>query len=150
MKTCYKCCKELNESNARKSILLKGGVKSGLCRECDKIRVKAYNKTLLGIKASQRRNQKRRKQARLKADAIKISKGCVDCPVGTVWHPVALQFDHIDPSQKLFTIATFINRSWPIVLREIEKCVVRCANHHAIKHFYQTKKGFKSHEETLL
>jgi hypothetical protein len=144
MKVCYKCGKELNENNARKSILLKHGVKSGLCRECDKIRVKVYNKTLLGRKASQRRNQRRREQARIKVDAIKISKGCIDCPVGTVWHPAALQFDHIDPSQKEFTIANAVNCSWSTVLKEIEKCVVRCANHHAIKHFYQVERGFKS------
>lgn len=62
---------------------------------------------------------------------IKLKSGCVDC--GYNKHPSALHFDHIQ-NNKEFTISH--NRYLDIekILKEIEKCEVRCANCHAIKH----------------
>ena len=77
--------------------------------------------------------QRKYAEFRIKIDTIKLAKGCVDCPLGTVWHPAALEFDHVYPSQKSFKIAASASRKWENVLEEIKKCVVRCANHHVIK-----------------
>lgn len=51
---------------------------------------------------------------------------CVDC--GFHGHPAALDFDHIDPETKVFTIGTELGRSWPELLKEARRCEVRCAN----------------------
>ncbi len=60
----------------------------------------------------------------------KIEHGCVDC--GFNRHPSALQIDHI--GEKTADIS-LLRSSVKRILAEIElgKCVVRCANCHAIK-----------------
>jgi hypothetical protein len=64
-------------------------------------------------------------------DEIKVSRGCYDCGYKT--HPAALQFDHINAGGKSFKIAAGMMRNWERILEEISKCVVRCANCHAVK-----------------
>lgn len=46
-----------------------------------------------------------------------------------------LEFDHIDPTTKSFSIAGAITstRSWGKILIEIDKCQILCANCHKIK-----------------
>ena len=54
------------------------------------------------------------------------SHGCVDCGETD---PLVLEFDH--RGDKAFNIGSVLNeRRWEAVLREIEKCDVRCANCH--------------------
>jgi transcription elongation factor Elf1 len=56
---------------------------------------------------------------------------CVDCGNRNA---VTLEFDHRDPTQKLTEVSRLIvNRRWPRVLAEIEKCDVRCINCHRRK-----------------
>ena len=62
---------------------------------------------------------------------IKVSRGCADC--GYNFAPEALHFDHRDPSEKEFTIGNSKTRSLELVLAEIAKCDVRCANCHAVR-----------------
>jgi hypothetical protein len=64
-------------------------------------------------------------------NAIKLERGCIDC--GYRRHPAALHFDHRDPSTKRFEIAKGITRNWAVLLAEIAKCDVRCANCHTIR-----------------
>ena len=57
---------------------------------------------------------------------------CIDC--GFDKHPAALHFDHIDPTIKQFDVAIGISHhSWNELVEEAEKCVIRCANCHAVK-----------------
>jgi hypothetical protein len=44
-----------------------------------------------------------------------------------------LQFDHRDRSTKTANVANLLSnaRSWKVILAEIEKCDVRCANCHS-------------------
>lgn len=58
-------------------------------------------------------------------------KGCVDC--GYKQDHRALQFDHIIETEKTRTVASCCFASWDVIKREIAKCVIRCANCHAIK-----------------
>lgn len=60
----------------------------------------------------------------------KIAKGCDICEFKE--HPSALDFDHLDPCKKEFTISRGFDRSLKILFNEIRKCQLLCANHHRI------------------
>ncbi len=62
--------------------------------------------------------------------AYKLKNGCVDC--GYALHPAALHFDHILGDKKMNVCNA---KSISGAKEEIKKCVVRCANCHAIKTF---------------
>lgn len=45
-----------------------------------------------------------------------------------------LDFDHVDPKDKRFNLSgTTLLYSWPVVVTEAQKCVLRCKNHHWLK-----------------
>lgn len=48
-------------------------------------------------------------------------------------HPAVLEWHHVDPSVKEITLAKALNRK--IYLKEIEKCIVLCANCHRKEHW---------------
>ena len=73
--------------------------------------------------------KKRYAAARVRLDAMKMAVGCIDC--GYNKHPAALDYDHIGP--KLRNVAQMLLGNWERLLREVDKCVVRCANCHRIK-----------------
>lgn len=80
-------------------------------------------------KSRNRKNQRARNQA-LVLEYLSTHP-CVDCGTTDVR---VLEFDHRDPSVKKFNIASmYMSLSWSNLLAEIEKCDVRCANHHRIK-----------------
>lgn len=56
---------------------------------------------------------------------------CVDCGIVD---PLVLEFDHRDPTGKLTEIGKMmVNKRWPRVRAEIDKCDVRCVNCHRRK-----------------
>lgn len=65
------------------------------------------------------------------AGLIKLAQGCVDC--GYNEHAVALQFDHIEDNKKA-SVSNLIRSdyAWKTILKEIQKCEVRCSNCHAV------------------
>lgn len=63
-------------------------------------------------------------------DAYKMAAGCIDC--GYRAHHAALHFDHV-AGVKLLNVCNA--KSIAQAKTEIEKCVVRCANCHAVKTF---------------
>ena len=60
---------------------------------------------------------------------VKLEKGCAQC--GYNAHPAALDFNHIHPEEKLFSISGSY-RSLEETAKEITKCEVLCANCHRI------------------
>lgn len=71
-------------------------------------------------------------------DQIKLKTGCIEC--GYKEHSVALDFDHIDPATKEFTIGTaYTSVSLKRLYKEIDKCQVLCANCHRIKTHSQSR-----------
>lgn len=83
-------------------------------------------------KWSKKESNKRR--SKKFADYIRTTKLKIGCEIcGYNEHSCALQFDHRDPSQKLFNIAHGKNHSWELFLAEITKCRVLCANCHAVQ-----------------
>lgn len=64
-------------------------------------------------------------------DKLKMERGCLDC--GFNKHSAALQFDHRNPEEKEFNIASGWAFGRERIQGEIDKCDVRCANCHAIR-----------------
>jgi len=81
------------------------------------------------IEFSSRARKRRLKWFR--AGMIKKATGCIDC--GYAAHAEALQFDHIGDNKKA-NVSDLIRSdySWDTIQQEIDKCVVRCANCHAV------------------
>lgn len=74
----------------------------------------------------------RRSKARSWIKAYLQNHPCVDCGEDDIR---VLEFDHIDPSQKEFTISRGVadGRGLKSIKAEVEKCEVRCANCHRIR-----------------
>ena len=100
-------------------------------REQDR-RYRERHPTQIKTKQEQTRSQLRRLRAWV--SAYKMACGCIDC--GYCEHPAALQFDHIS-GQKTINVSQAATMKR--VQAEMAKCVVRCANCHAIKHFDETQ-----------
>ena len=81
------------------------------------------------------RYTKRRRLKRKAVDDIKLGRGCESesCQWIGPFAPEMLQFNHIDPSTKLFSVSQMVSndRNMDIILEEIDKCEVLCANCHA-------------------
>jgi hypothetical protein len=58
---------------------------------------------------------------------------CQDCGYNEC--PDALHFHHLDPSTKEFSISSGNTKSWEKIVRELEKCILICANCHAKRHY---------------
>jgi len=61
---------------------------------------------------------------------FKLAAACFDCGYNS--QVEALEFDHINGA-KHKGIGSMHGQGWPQFLKEVGKCVVRCANCHAIK-----------------
>jgi len=73
----------------------------------------------------------RRDQNRQEVRLYLAAHPCVDCGASDL---LVLEFDHRDPTAKLKEVASLmVNRRWPRVLAEIDKCDVRCVNCHRRK-----------------
>lgn len=81
--------------------------------------------------------RRRKDELRAFVDDIKMRAGCIGC--GYCAHACALDFDHVDRLTKKKSVAGLVASlaSKRMVLAEIAKCVVRCANCHRIKSLEQ-------------
>lgn len=75
--------------------------------------------------------RKTTRQVRGKIKEYLLAHPCIDCGESDI---VVLEFDHCRGDKKL-AVASMIHRnySWKVVLEEIGKCDVRCANCHRRK-----------------
>lgn len=70
---------------------------------------------------------------RAKAAAIKYLGGkCTSC--GWQGNQATLQFHHTNPKEKDFVLGNIANKNWDAIKAELKKCILLCANCHAIKH----------------
>lgn len=86
-------------------------------------------------------------QYKLECLAYKGTINCSHCQL-TV-NPVALDFHHVDPSSKKFNISsrrTLTNT----VKKELDKCIVLCANCHSIEHAQLSREDIIKIEEKAL
>jgi len=104
------------------------------CKYCGKNigeepnRSKGHRKTQCGSCAVSKRRWK------VKYDLV-TAKGGKCCRCGWDKHPAALQFHHTDPSIKEFNLnANTLLREKGNYEEELSKCILLCANCHAIEH----------------
>lgn len=130
MKICVKCDKELDDlefawKNSKKNI------RHNICKKCVKVYTKAhYQSNKDEYKQRARRDSKKNfyRNRELLLEYLH-SHPCVDCGNN---NPLVLHFDHL--KDKKYNISRMMGTySWNTVLKEIEKCEVRCANCHMIK-----------------
>ncbi len=134
MKNCSKCHtdKPTTEYFMKNS---KTGLLHAQCKECYRTsRKQTYAKHYEKYKEvyrerAKKRHQEQREKFRQNILAYLKDKACKSCGESDVR---VLEFDHLDPYQKGFTIsqAVKLNKSWDNVLTEIKKCQILCANCH--------------------
>lgn len=80
-----------------------------------------------------------KRKYREELNRIKTDAGCVDCGYNS--HPEALEFDHLPGYTKLDKVSGLFDKggSWSLVLEEVSKCEVVCANCHRVRTFNRRK-----------
>lgn len=129
MLTCYMCGETRPEAEFAFADIAKG-TRQRHCRKCQAAYRHAHylaNRDEY-IRREVARINKYRIDNRALMLAYLLAHPCVDCGETD---PVKLEFDHRDPSLKRGNIGVMAARKpWRLVLREVEKCDVRCVNCH--------------------
>lgn len=114
------------------------GYRAPRCKPCDAIfRSYTYPDRKADIIAS---NKRQYEKLRLLLDSLKTDP-CCDC--GKNFPVEAMDFDHIDPTTKIDKISAMIYKgSEPLLLAEVAKCELVCANCHRIR----TRKRLKENK----
>jgi hypothetical protein len=122
---CSTCKEVLPEENFVKKVGTKRGF-SYKCRNCHN----TYCREQWYVKNSEK--QKASGKAWKEKQRIKVYEYLLEhpCECGES-DPVVLEFDHDDKTEKSYTISKMIGKiSNETLMKEIEKCTVRCANCH--------------------
>lgn len=79
-------------------------------------------------------SEQARNRARVrKIEAIKYLGGmCYDC--GKEFHQSVYEFHHLNPNEKENDGSEFLQRRKELMYKELDKCVLLCANCHRIRH----------------
>ena len=77
-------------------------------------------------------SRERRLAVRRLIESVRLS-GCSKCPEND---PCCLDFHHVNPREKSFSIGVALSRNYKmeLVKAELEKCIVLCRNCHAKAH----------------
>jgi hypothetical protein len=137
MKTCSKCL----ESKAFTEFFIKytkTGRLHAQCKSCHKKYRQTYYKAHYAryrenyLKRAKHRRQTIKSALRKKMLEYLSNKYCEICGFDDIR---TLDFDHIDPSVKNFSISRGMSDclSWDDILKEIKKCRILCANCHKIR-----------------
>ena len=100
------------------------------CKQCRK----AYDAAYWCRNRERRQRQKKQNTADFRAwyASLKAGKPCTDC--GEVFAPPAMQWDHLPGAQKVKALGNLVQRhNRALILAEIAKCELVCANCHAIR-----------------
>src|ERR1044072_56263 len=128
MKTCTKCntIKELSEFSKRSAA--KDGLNSW-CKSCKRVKDNAYYSDSLYRQGVVKAARDAARQVRRELIWNYLSDHpCVDCGESDI---VVLEFDHVR-GEKFDNIASLVRSlaKIEVIVSEIEKCEVRCANDH--------------------
>jgi len=117
--------------------------KLSACRECinkaQKIQYANNKKYYLD------RNRERRAINREWYQEIKNKTPCVKC--GNQYPYYVMDYDHIEPTNKILCVAQMMGFSRKAILNEMAKCELLCANCHRIK-TYETSNRQQQHRIT--
>jgi hypothetical protein len=70
-------------------------------------------------------------------DTFKRTLKCTKCGFS---HPAALDFHHVDPSEKENIVSKLVsNGCFAAAMEEVQKCIVLCANCHRVHHAEELK-----------
>lgn len=143
---CTKCLILQPKVNFHKKKNAKNGIRS-VCKNCRSIdRANKYvdnkEKELAYNRDYKKNNPEKRKKTSRESAAKNLASfrlflnktkdvPCFDC--GVKYPPCAMDFDHINPSLKKFNISEAQCVRNEILLQEIEKCDIVCANCHRIR-----------------
>jgi hypothetical protein len=100
------------------------------CKPCRQ----AYAAAHYQANKERRQEQNKRRQAEFMAwyISLKADRPCADC--GQVFHPAAMQWDHLPGFEKKANLSLLARRGGrQRVLDEIAKCELVCANCHAVR-----------------
>tara|TARA_Y100000310_G_C20070223_1_gene529022 strand:- start:34 stop:513 length:480 start_codon:yes stop_codon:yes gene_type:complete len=133
LKACTKCDKKkpLSDFNYRNK---SKGTYQAHCRPCTKSYLKKHytHNQAYYIKKAAHHTRRYEKIAQKTIFEIKMSNPCITCGERD---PRVLDFDHIQPSEKLHSVANMVKGGYSLdrILDEIEKCQILCANCHRRK-----------------
>lgn len=128
MKKCTICKNILDLINFSKDKSRKDGL-SCKCKNCQR---KLSKRHYINNKDDYGNRQKARKLTHSEyINEIKEKSGCVICGEN---RGICLEFHHTDPKEKEFAIASRLHSNLDVLLEEISKCVVLCANCHRVVH----------------
>ncbi len=129
MKICLTCKIEKDDTFFSRHSKKSDGLQPN-CKSCqNKINREKYKEN---PKARKLRSIKAVNLLKSETNEIKRLKGCIFCDEK---EPCCLDFHHLDPSIKEDTICQLVmNGSRNRLYRELEKCIVICANHHRKLH----------------
>jgi hypothetical protein len=83
-------------------------------------------KVLIAVKAQ-------RAVGKARWDTFKRTLKCTQCGFD---HPAALDFHHVNPSEKENLVSKLVsNGCFAAAMEEVQKCIVLCANCHRIHHY---------------
>jgi len=108
------------------------GQKCSLCKNCKKIYDREYhtNRNKEQLKRKLFLQKQRVLENRKKLYQYFLEHPCIICGENRV---PCLQFHHLDMDNKEFTISNSLNKSWKNIKKEIDKCIVLCANCHSVQ-----------------
>jgi hypothetical protein len=102
-------------------------------KEINKQNFKPYNPSWCSLCVSKNCHD-RQKSFKEKAVLYKGGK-CSQCGYNKCFG--ALDFHHVNPSEKDFEINIVRWKKWDIIKKELDKCICLCRNCHAEEHFYR-------------
>ena len=125
MKTCVHCKRDKDESEFHRKTKDK---LHSRCKECKKKYDKEWYKDNARRRKllNERGNERRIRNQKFIRD-YKISKGCEKCGYNKTYY--ALEFHHTNKNKE-YVISRMRTHSIETILKEIEKCLVVCANCH--------------------
>ena len=128
-KICTKCG-EVKDTEKDFSWSIKGIKRHSACKSCRAVERSEYYKRHKERELAykwERQVNKREEARRYVFDYLR-RRQCVDCGESD---PMVLTFDHINGNKKM-NISQMVNQGYSLeaLQREIDKCVVRCANCH--------------------
>lgn len=130
------CCNENKPDEAFSYRNKKEGIRHKKCKECVAKVVKQHYENNKDDYKERAKNNRHNEYAKTKQLIRNLKPKCVIC--GEDW-PAALDFHHINPSEKEFQVVASYSRKK--IVAEAQKCIVLCSNHH--------RKFHSGHKETV-